>query len=411
MLVRLDGDNLPYRHFVASEDIEKGIVSGVLRPGRYPIHPYLEKVQKFKPITIPAGHKGVVTLLAAPMPDDPNQLLVEKGRRGVQKETLEPGTYYVNPYETRINEIDCRSQRFNLSEGGDMGFPSLDGFWVNLDGIIEFRVNPEKAAEVFVTYNEVFNDKDNIEKVDEEIVNKIILPNARSFCRLKGANNKGRDFIGGQTRIEFQKAFDKSMVEECEPLGIIIEQALITKIYPPEAIASPVRDREVANQQLRQYAQQILQQESEINLVVAKEKVKQRQALRQADQGVVTETVAAQERQEVAVTKATEKLEVAKFKLEAAKDEAEAIVARGKADADVVLFNNQAQASGWQRAIKAFGGDGGAYAKYILWQKIAPSYEKIMTNTNNSPLMEVFKSFDEQSVPPVATPLEKQVNP
>lgn len=390
VLVKLNGENLPYRHFVASKDIEKGIVEDVLRPGRYPIHPYTEKLLRFKPITIPAGHKGVVTLLAAPMPENPNELLVEEGRRGVQKKTLDPGTYYVNPYVTRINEIDCRSQRFNLSEGGDMGFPSLDGFWVQLDGIVEFRVNPEKAAEVFVIYNETFNDKNDIERVDEEIVTKIILPNARSFCRLKGSSNKGRDFIGGQTRIEFQKAFAEAMESECEPLGIEIVQALITKIYPPEAIAGPVRDREVARQQLRQYGQQILQQESEIKLAVEKQKVVQRTELRAADQSVVTETVAAKQKQQVAVTKANEQREVARFKLDAAKDEAEAIIARGEAAASVIKFDNEAIAAGWERAIKAFGGDGSAYADYTLWEKIAPSFRKIMTNTNNSPLMEHF---------------------
>ena len=41
-----------------------------------------------------------------------------------------------------------------------MGFPSIDGFWVSLDGVIEFRVDPKKAAEVYVTYNEIQNDKD-----------------------------------------------------------------------------------------------------------------------------------------------------------------------------------------------------------------------------------------------------------
>lgn len=393
IMVRLNGDNLPYRHFVASEEVNKGIVKDVLRPGRYPIHPYLEKIQRYKPITIPAGYKGVVTLLAAPMPENPNVLLVDEGRRGVQEKTLEPGTYYVNPYVTRINEIDCRSQRFNLSEGHDMGFPSLDGFWVSLDGIVEFRVRPEMAAEVFVTYNDVSNDKDGLERVDEEIIKKIILPNARSFCRLKGSNNKGRDFIGGDTRIEFQKAFAEAMTKECEPLGIEIVQALITKIYPPQAIAQPVRDREIAEQKLRQYGQQILQQESEILLTVEQKKVKQKQELREADQKVVTATVEAKQKQQVAVTKANEKLEVARFKLEAAKDEAAAIVARGTAEANVIKFDNAAIAAGWQKAIKAFGGNGDAYAQYTLWQKIAPSYRRIMTNTNNSPLMDVFKSF------------------
>ena len=85
------------------------------------------------PVTIPAGYKGVVTNPSGPMPVDPNQLLVEDGFRSVQKSTLDEGTYYMNPYTYRIELIDCRSQRFNLSEGFDMGFPSKDGFWVSLD--------------------------------------------------------------------------------------------------------------------------------------------------------------------------------------------------------------------------------------------------------------------------------------
>ena len=48
------------------------------------------------------------------MPKNPNVFLVEEGERGVQRKTLEPGTYYLNPYETRVSQVDCRSRRFNL---------------------------------------------------------------------------------------------------------------------------------------------------------------------------------------------------------------------------------------------------------------------------------------------------------
>ena len=68
-----------------------------------------------------------------------------------------------------------------------MGFPSKDGFWVSLDGIIEFRVNPERAAQVYVEYN----DSQNGDRIDEEIVAKVIMPNARSFCRLEGSKQVG----------------------------------------------------------------------------------------------------------------------------------------------------------------------------------------------------------------------------
>ena len=38
-------------------------------------------------------------------------------------------------------------------------------------------------------------------------------------------------------------------------------------------------------------------------------------------------------------------------------NEAEAITARGKADADVIGYENQADAAGWKRAVEAFNGN------------------------------------------------------
>lgn len=392
----LAGKDLGYGEFLAQvdgtgESITKGIMPGYLNPGRYPLNPYVYAIEEAEPVTVPAGFKGVVTNLAGPMAKDPNKLLVEPGERGVQKVALEPGTHPVNPYQTRINLVDCRSQRFNLGEEGDMGFPSKDGFWVSLDGVIEFRVNPEKAAEVYV----LFNDATNGEQIDEEIVRTVIMPNARSFCRLQGSNSSGRDFIQGATRTQFQEAFEKSMKDACEPLGIEVIQALITKIRPPQKIASPVRDREIAKQQELQYKQQILQQESEQKLATEKAMVDQKQALVTADQEVVKVTTKAKQEMQVAITKANEQLAVAKLKLDASIDEAAAIEAKGKAAADVIRFQNEAESAGWKKAVESFSGDGKAYAQYVLYQKLASSYRKIMVNTADSPIMKIFDEFAE----------------
>lgn len=392
--ISLSGDDLGYGDFLARVDekgqaLSKGIMPGVLNPGRYPINPYLYAVEIQKPVTIPAGFKGVVTNLAAPLSEKPNVLLVLPGERGVQEATLEPGTHYVNPYIIRVDQVDCRSQRFNLGEEGDMGFPSKDGFWVSLDGVIEFRVIPEKAAEVYV----LFNQSDNGPEIDREIVETIIMPNARSFCRLQGSNSSGRDFIQGTTRTAFQESFEKSMKEACQPLGIEVIQALVTKIRPPQQIADPVRQREIAKQQELQYQQQALQQQSEQDLAEQKALVEQKQALVKADQDIIKITTQAKQDQEVAITKANEKAAVAQLKLDATIDEAAAIEAKGKAAADVVRFNNEAEAAGWKKAVEAFEGDGQAYAQYVLYQKLSASYRKIMVNTADSPMMKIFESF------------------
>ena len=393
--VRLVGKDLPYGEFLAREDDQKGIVPGALRPGRYAINPYVERIEAdHEPVTIPAGFKGVVTNLAGPLPPDPNVLLVPSKNdghqyRGVQSTTLDPGIYYFNPYEKRVSQVDCRSQRFNLAEKKDMGFPSKDGFWVRLDGIVEFRVKPEKAAEVFVTYNEDVNG----DRIEQEIISKVILPNARSFCRLEGSKSLGREFIQGSTRIAFQENFQQAMRDNCEPLGIEIIQALITKITPPNAIAEPVRAREIAKQEEKQFQQQILQQESEKNLAIEVSLVKRRTEIVQADQEVIRRTTEAEQAQEVAVTKADQELAVAELNLDAAKDRAAAVVARGKAAAQVVEFQNAAEAAGWKRAVAAFGGDGDMYAQFVLFEKMASAYRNIMVNTANSPIMRIFDRF------------------
>ncbi|HLQ43418.1 MAG TPA: SPFH domain-containing protein [Planctomycetaceae bacterium] len=395
--VSLTGDDLPYGEFLAqmvseNEAKTKGIVPDVLKPGRYAINPYLFKVEdQHEPVTIPAGFKGVVTNLAGPFPKKPNELLVQEGERGVQERTFDPGTYFVNPYVTRVSKVDCRSQRFNLAEKKDMGFPSKDGFWVTLDGRIEFRINPEKAAEVFVTYNE----DQNGDAIDEEIVRKVIMPNARSICRLEGSSKLGREFIEGDTRMAFEKKFEAAMRKSCDQLGIEIVQAVITSIYPPAQIATPIKLRETARLDERKFKQQILQQAQEMKLAEQTELVKQKPALIAVNKEIVKLTTEAKREQEIAVTKANQELEVAKLKLEAAQDEAAAIVAKGEGAAEVIRLDNAAEAAGWKRSVEAFSGNGAQYAQYVLFQKLSSAYRKIMVNTADSPIMKIFESYNE----------------
>jgi hypothetical protein len=422
--VRLYGEDLPYGDFMAAGEQYKGIIEEVLKPGRYAINgividketkeeiggsrsrksDYVEIVELWEPKIIPAGYKGIVTNLAGPLPEDPNQLLVAEGCRGPQQKTLEPGTYYLNPYMYRINSIDTRSQRFNLSEGMDMTFPSKDGFAISLDGIIEFRVIPETAAQTYVTYNDVNNDEEGASSISEEIIAKVIMPNARAFCRLRGSNSSAREFIGGVTRTAFQNEFQQAITDTCKEQGIEIVQALITKIKPPQAIAEPLRQREVSAQELKQFTQEILQQQEEAKLATEKARIEQKKELVGAERLVIEAVTLALQEQGVALEAANRDVAVATEKLDAAKDEAEAILARATAKAAVIGFENDADAAGWKRAVEALGDDGEAYARYVLYQKLAPGYRSIMTNTADSPLMDIFGILNAKDDPAEAGP-------
>jgi regulator of protease activity HflC (stomatin/prohibitin superfamily) len=291
-----------------------------------------------------------------------------------------------------------------------MGFPSKDGFWVSLDGIIEFRVKPEMAARVYVTYNELENDQNKVHALDQELIKKVIMPNTRSFCRLRGSNASGRDFISGETRSAFQAEFQEAIRTTCEEQGIEIIQALITRINPPQAIASPVRDREVANQQMKQYQQEKLQQDQEAKLATEKAMVDQKKRMVGSEREVIKLTTEAKRRQEVALAEATRDKEVAVEELAAAKDRAAAVLSQKTAEAAKVRFENEATAAGWKRSVEAFNGDGSAFARYTLYQKLAPGFRSIMTNTADSPLMEMFRGLQSDSAPatlPQPSPADK----
>jgi len=264
-------------------------------------------------------------------------------------------------------------------------------------------VNPDRAAEVLVKYNEIRNDVGGT-RIDDEIIKKVVLPNARSFCRLRGSDHSGREFISGDTRTKFQEDFQKSLKTSCDSQGIEIIQALITKINPPQQIAQPVRDRQIAVEKRKQYGRQLIQQESEKQLAIETELNQRKQALVEAQKQVIQLTTTAQQGQEIALIEANKRLKVAELELQAAADQAAATLARGTADAKVIQFQNEAEAAGWKKAVEAFGGNGEEYARWTMLKKLAPAFRNMMVNTADSPIMEIFRQYEQQTAPqPAAT--------
>ena len=280
-----------------------------------------------------------------------------------------------------------------------MSFLSADGFPITLDGVVEFRILPEKVAEMFVKYNESANG----DAIDEEIIAKIITPESRSLCRIGGSKLSGGQFISGEDREKFQTDLVKSLTENCQKQGIEILAVAITSIQPPADIAEPVQQREVAKQKLAQFKREKLQQLSEAKLKVEVVLAEQKKGVVEAEQEVVEKTTKAEEEQKVAVTLAEQKLKVAQTQLEAAKDKASAIVAKAEAEAEVINFDNAAEAAGLAAQVAAFDGDGAAMARNMLLGKIAPSFRTILGNSEG-PLMDLFSQFTQRPDGPRTPP-------
>lgn len=380
VLIRKYGKQLPYPKTVATQPDERGPVAEVLRPGRHNINLFAYDVQKFPAIQIPPGHVGVVTILSGTDPATHNTYTVNPGEMGVQRQTLEPGLEYYNPYLKHIEIVDVRSHKYDMLGNDAIHFPSNDSFTITIEGTIEWAIRPEKVAEVAVAYGDM-----------QDILDKIILPNARSISRIQGSKLQAREFISGKSRSAFQDRFFTELRAECSKQGIDIRAALVRDIVPPPEIASPISQREQADQEIQRSTNQMEEAKAEALLVEQREKQDQNRVIGDARRQVVTMTKEAEERKGVTVTQANRELEVAKLTLEAAEKEADAIRARGEAEANVILFDFQARAEPLSRAVQAFGG-GDVYAQQFFLQRVAPAMKTVLSNTDG-PFADIFKQL------------------
>ncbi|KOR31305.1 hypothetical protein TI04_01605 [Achromatium sp. WMS2] len=110
------GNSLPEGEFLA-EVGQKGIWRQVLGPGTYRLNPYGYEVTLVDVISIPIGYVGVVTGLSGTQapPDE----FAGFGTKGVRKDVLQPGLYYINPKELRVDILEIGVNQVSLL--GDKG--------------------------------------------------------------------------------------------------------------------------------------------------------------------------------------------------------------------------------------------------------------------------------------------------
>ncbi len=378
--IRKFGKPLAFPKTVATTPDERGPVAEILIPARHNVNLLAYEIQKFPAISIPEGNVGVVTLLSGRDPKEKNTYTVAPGEKGVQRETRPPGLEYYNPYLEQIEIVDVRSHKYDMLNDDAIHFPSNDSFTIVIEGTIEWAIRPDHVAEVTVAYGN-----------EEDILSKIILPNARSIARIQGSKLQAREFINGQTRTAFQDKLLSELRQECWKQGIDIKSALVRDIQPPPEIADLISQREQADQEIERFTNEMEEAKSEVQLVEVQELQRRNKAMGNARREVVTTIKQAEQRMTVAVTNASRELEVARIELQAAEKLASAIVAKGRAEANVILFNYEARAEPLQAAVTAFGG-GRTYAQQFFLQKIAPSIKSILSNTEG-PFADIFKQF------------------
>ncbi len=381
---RLYGEALPVGKIIAPDGF-KGVVSEVLRPGKYRINPYAYTVELADAITIRPGHVGVVTsligddVLDSELPEDVrNTFLVKEGLKGVLPEVLDPGSYYVNPYVVSIVEVNLQSQRFEMSGADVITFLTFDGFTVTVEGTIEYVLERDKAALLTHRVGDM-----------EDIIKKVILPRARGFSRIEGSKHPAINFIVGETRQKFQNDLETHLREKCSDWGVSINSVLIRRIIVPDEIASIIRDREIAVQNALKFDQQIEQAKSQAELVKQEMLAVQNKEKVEADTARISALINARQDQQVRIIAAQQELDVAKLDNDAAAFRAEAILSRAAGDKDAIEAKNLAEAAVMASQVSAFG-NGMNLARYRFYEKIAPQIASILSSDQQQGLGTVF---------------------
>jgi len=97
------GEELPQGEFLANAG-QKGIWKEVLGPGKYRLNPVGYQVDIVDAISVPIGYAGIVTSLSGKQAAEGQ--FAGPGEKGVRADVLQPGLYYVNPRQFKIDIVE-----------------------------------------------------------------------------------------------------------------------------------------------------------------------------------------------------------------------------------------------------------------------------------------------------------------
>ena len=162
---------------------------------------------------IPAGHTGVIDFLGY-----------------VSDNTLKPGVNIVNPM-ANVEKMSIKTQELKEL----MSVPSKEGLSVDLEISLLFKLDSEKANEIYKT-------------VGPNYADIILVPQFRSVVRgvtaryeAKALYTASREKLAGEILDELEKLVG--------PRGIIVEQAPLRQIQLPERLTKSIEEKLQAEQE------------------------------------------------------------------------------------------------------------------------------------------------------------------
>ncbi len=167
----------------------------------------------------------------------------------VRDKELSSGFHLVIPL-AKVTRMSIRTEEYTMSiaqgEGKKYGADAItsltkEGLSVDLDMTVLYRVEEDKASEIYKTVG-----------MNEDIDEKIIRPTIRTAIRDVIAQYEAKDIYSEKREEAAAKIFEK-LKNELEPRGIIVEQVLLRNVALPANLANAIQEKLQAEQEAEKY--------------------------------------------------------------------------------------------------------------------------------------------------------------
>jgi uncharacterized membrane protein YqiK len=384
----------------------KGLQEQVILAGTYFLNPWFAKVEMVKMTEIPIGHVGVVISYVGNEGVDLSGVefkhgnIVSKGQKGVWAEPLGPGKYPINPYIMKVelvpttnlvlNWASARSESHQLDKNlSTITVRSKDGFPFNLDVSQIIHIPTTEAPKVIARFGNMNN-----------LVSQVLEPTIGNYFRNSAQDSDVIAFLG--TRKERQTSAREHIGQVLEQYNVHGVDTLIGDIVPPESLMKTLTDRKLAEEQKITYDTEMKAQETRQSLEKETAIAEMQKEIVKADQGVVIaeriadasvkkatgeansvrlQSTAEADRLKLLASGDAERIRVlAKANAEQiellAKADAEKISLTGNAEAEKILAIGKSNAESYKLSVEAMGGNNFTQLKVI--ESIANQNVKIM---------------------------------
>lgn len=372
----------------------QGIQKEVLTPGVYKINPYRMEVTLSPATVVPPGSVGVVTRLmgqdsaevtsatltaikesttaptAGANTAAPSRLVVGPNQRGILKDVLQPGIYYLNPRSVKVTIAPIGYDQITLDHSNkkDVHFYSNDGYQVEADFTLVWGRSPSDVPNIVANIGDTHNVEQNV-----------IEPAMKAACQNEGAKYTARELIQGATRSKFQDDLSSSLEAQVKARNIHVLLALIRNITIKDnsgrdattGLLGTIQqanievERDLTNKQKTQTAIVKATLQQALKLVdVARETVA-------SETNVKVANLMADGQKKAAEIEAERDLQVATISLQGAQLDAQKNLILGKAAAQVDQMKKDAEAQGAKMMIDAFG-SAQAYNLYTFARSFEP---------------------------------------